>query len=148
MKLHNMRHIHSLNSHPEFMELEGSLPHLQAPTTRPNPQPDHSGSCPNFLKIQFNSILLYATYHVSFPLLASYQNISPSNRPCEMFYNIISGHREELLVPHPIPKLEDHPLSAVRNCLFNLDVCTMHFPYFIIFVQQMHTVCQQLGGPW
>jgi uncharacterized Zn-finger protein len=26
---------------------------------------------------------------------------------------------EELLAPRPTPKLEDHPLSAVRNCLFN-----------------------------
>jgi len=25
-----------------------------------------------------------------------------------------------LLAPRPTPKLEDNPLSAVRNCLFNL----------------------------
>ena len=35
-------------------------------------------------------------------------------------------HGEELLAPRPTPKLEDHPLSAVRNCLFNLFAATLH----------------------
>jgi hypothetical protein len=30
-----------------------------------------------------------------------------------------SLYGEELLAPRPPPKLEDHPLSAVRDCLFN-----------------------------
>jgi uncharacterized membrane protein len=29
-------------------------------------------------------------------------------------------HWEELLSPRPTPNLEDHPLSAVRDCLFNV----------------------------
>jgi len=33
---------------------------------------------------------------------------------------------EELLAPHPIPKLEDHALSAVRDCLFNIFAATLH----------------------
>ena len=32
----------------------------------------------------------------------------------------ISFNREGLLTPRPTPKLEDHPSSAVRDCLFNL----------------------------
>ena len=35
-------------------------------------------------------------------------------------------HGEELLVPRPTPKLEDHPLSAVRDCLFNLFTAPLH----------------------
>ena len=35
-------------------------------------------------------------------------------------------HRELLLAPRPIPKLEDHPLSSVRDCLFNLFAATLH----------------------
>ena len=35
-------------------------------------------------------------------------------------------HREELLAPRPTPKLEDQPLSAVRDCLFNLFAATLH----------------------
>jgi hypothetical protein len=31
-----------------------------------------------------------------------------------------------LLAPRPTPKLEDHPLSAVRDCLFNVSAATLH----------------------
>jgi hypothetical protein len=31
----------------------------------------------------------------------------------------------ELLAPRPTPKLEDHPLSAVRDCLFNIFAPTL-----------------------
>ena len=33
---------------------------------------------------------------------------------------------EGLLAPRPTPKLENHPLSAVRDCLFNLFAATLH----------------------
>jgi hypothetical protein len=32
----------------------------------------------------------------------------------------------ELLEPRSSPKLEDHPLSAVRGCLFNIFPATLH----------------------
>ena len=35
-------------------------------------------------------------------------------------------YREGLLAPLPTPKLEDHPLSAVHGCLFNLFAATLH----------------------
>ena len=35
-------------------------------------------------------------------------------------------HREALLAPCPTPKLEDHPLLAVHDCLFSLFVATLH----------------------
>ena len=31
-----------------------------------------------------------------------------------------------MLAPRPTPKLEDHPSSAVRRCLFNLFTATLH----------------------
>ena len=34
-------------------------------------------------------------------------------------------HGEALLAPCPTPKLEDHPSSAVRDCLFNLFAATL-----------------------
>jgi len=43
-----------------------------------------------------------------------------------MFRNMVRFYGEELLVPRPAPKLEDHPLSAVRNCLFNTFASTFH----------------------
>jgi hypothetical protein len=30
-----------------------------------------------------------------------------------------SAYREELLARRPTPELEAHPLSAIRDCLFN-----------------------------
>jgi len=35
-------------------------------------------------------------------------------------------HGEALLAPRPTPKLEDHPSSAARDCLFNLFAATLH----------------------
>jgi hypothetical protein len=32
----------------------------------------------------------------------------------------------ELLAPRPTPKLEDHPLSDARSCLFNIFAATLH----------------------
>jgi hypothetical protein len=43
-----------------------------------------------------------------------------------MVRNIIIFYGEELLAPGPTPKLEDHPLSAVRDCLFNVFAATLH----------------------
>ena len=33
---------------------------------------------------------------------------------------------EEVLAPRPTTKLEDHSLSAVRECLFNIFAATLH----------------------
>jgi len=40
-------------------------------------------------------------------------------------------YSEELLAPHPTPKLENHPLLAVHNCLFNMFAGTLYIwrPY-------------------
>jgi hypothetical protein len=35
-------------------------------------------------------------------------------------------HSEEILSPRPTPKLEGHPLSAVRDSLFNIFAATLH----------------------
>jgi hypothetical protein len=50
----------------------------------------------------------------------------PSTRPCVTFRNQMLFHNKEL-TPHPTNKLEDHPLSAVRDCfLFNKFASTLH----------------------
>jgi len=43
-----------------------------------------------------------------------------------MFRNNASFYGDELLTPRPNPKLEYHPLSAVRDCLFNIFATTLH----------------------
>jgi len=39
---------------------------------------------------------------------------------------MIRSYGEQLLAPRPTPELEDHPLSAVRDCLFNTFAATLH----------------------
>jgi hypothetical protein len=38
----------------------------------------------------------------------------------QIFRNKLQFYGEWLLAIRPTPKLEDHPLSAVRDCLFNI----------------------------
>jgi hypothetical protein len=42
-----------------------------------------------------------------------------------MFRDVIF-YGEELLAPRPTPQMEDHPMSAVRDCLFNVFAATLH----------------------
>jgi hypothetical protein len=56
-----------------------------------------------------------------------YRNHNSPPRPNEMLRNIVSFYSEELLAPRQTPKLEDPlPLSAVRNCLFNIFAAILH----------------------
>jgi hypothetical protein len=43
-----------------------------------------------------------------------------------LFGNKIRVYGEELLASRPPPKLEDHSLSAVRDCLFNICAATLY----------------------
>ena len=43
------------------------------------------------------------------------------------FVILLSFYGEELLASRPTPKLEDHPLLAVRDGLFNIFAATVHF---------------------
>ena len=63
---------------------------------------------------------------MSVSLLVSYQRISPRPRLCEMCCNIASFYGGDLLANRPTPKLEDHPLPAVRNCSLSIFAATLH----------------------
>jgi len=43
-----------------------------------------------------------------------------------MFRNRIHLYGEQLLAPRPTPQVEDHPLSAVHDSLFNTLAATLH----------------------
>jgi hypothetical protein len=62
-------------------------------------------------------------HHLSIGL---YQSISPGSRLVCMFHDYDSFYDEELSAPRPTLKLEDHPLSAVRDYLFNTFAATLH----------------------
>ena len=79
------------------MKPEGSLPHSQVTATCPYPEP-----------------------------AMSYQSISPGPRLSVWTIRNMIRFDDEELVPRPTPKLEDHPLSAVRDWLFNIFATTLH----------------------
>jgi hypothetical protein len=49
----------------------------------------------------------------------------PGPRPLLNFRNKLISYDKELLAQRPTTKLEDHPLSAVRDCLFNIFAATL-----------------------
>jgi hypothetical protein len=55
-----------------------------------------------------------------------FSEFSNSPRLLVNFRNKIIFYGEELLAPRPTPKLEDRPLSAVRDCLVNIFAATLH----------------------
>jgi hypothetical protein len=61
----------------------------------------------------FSSALCSQTPSVYVPSVAPIQNLVN-------FRNKIIFYGEELLAQRPTPKLEDHPLSAVRYCLYGI----------------------------
>jgi hypothetical protein len=64
--------------------------------------------------------LHYSLTHGAEPFLRSRQWCSHSITSQLVFYG------EELLAPCPTPKLEGHPMSALRDCLFNIFAATLH----------------------
>jgi hypothetical protein len=105
------------------MEPESSLACSQEPSTGPYPEPDPSNPYHPIL-----SLLRYSKYQISYPFCFAYpRNLSRSDvRLLMNFLNKLIFYGEELLAPRLSPKLEDHPLSAVRDCLFNIFAATFH----------------------
>jgi hypothetical protein len=69
--------------------------------------------------------ILCTKSHVPFPLLKSYQTSSLGPRHMYPLRNMAIFHGEEFLALRPTPKLEDHPFSDVRVCLFNTFAATL-----------------------
>jgi len=59
------------------------------------------------------------------PILSPYRWINPWLRHQFIFHNMICFYGEELFAPHPKPKLDCLPLSAVCDCLFNIFATTL-----------------------
>jgi hypothetical protein len=105
------------------VETEGSLPHSQVPATYPYPEPAQSSPYPHIPLITWRSILNL----MSLFCWSGRTKVSVQIRGfvCEYFVTKIIFHGEEFL-PRLTPKLEDHTLSAVQDCLFNIFAATLH----------------------
>jgi hypothetical protein len=85
--------------------------------------------------------------HVLFPLLRSCQRISPSPRRFETFPKNKNFYGEALLAPCPTSNLEDHPLSAVRDCLVNIVTATLLTQRTSLHPQSEDAPCRGDNGP-
>jgi len=63
--------------------------------------------------------------HFHFPLLKSLHIIRSFGSLCICFNMLIFTLRG-FLPPRPIPKQDDHPLSALSNCLFSIFAAALH----------------------
>jgi hypothetical protein len=70
---------------------------------------------------------LHSMYKFSCPFSAAYvvQWINPGPSHMYLFRNKASFYGDVLLAHRPTPKLEDHLLSAARDCLFNIFEATL-----------------------
>jgi hypothetical protein len=59
-----------------------------------------------------------------------------------MFRNMVIFYGEELLASRPTPKLEDHPLSRVRDFLFNVFAAILHIRRPILLPQPEDAPCR------
>jgi len=117
---------------PHFVQSDGSLLRSHSSATCPWPEPEQSSLCPHLTSWRSTLILFPIYAYVSQVLFFCLMYHAPhlvsifhwcytkgsvlSPRPCVLFRNV--GSYDELLVaPRSNPKLEDHPLSAVRDCL-------------------------------
>jgi hypothetical protein len=80
---------------------------------------------PYHTKVHLTPHILSTKSHVLFPSLRSCQRISPGPRCFETLRKNKNVYGEGLLTRTPNPKLEDHPFSAVRDCLFNIFAATL-----------------------
>jgi hypothetical protein len=54
-----------------------------------------------------------------------------------------------IVSPLPNPQAEDHPLSAVRDCLLNVFAATLHIDYGgrLLYRQPEDEPCRDASGP-
>jgi len=113
------------------MEPGGSIQQSKVPQTCPYPTHLTPVQTPTsrFLKIHLTGTCPIqgpntprTKSHVPFLLISLHQSIipGPGFTLWLLFHKMIYFYREELLVPRPTTNLEDHPLSVVRYCLFNV----------------------------
>jgi hypothetical protein len=63
-------------------------------------------------------------------------------------FDIDKFYAEELLATRPTPKLEDYPLSAVRDCLFNIFAATLHIWKSFLLPQHKDAPCRSDRYPF
>jgi hypothetical protein len=109
--LEKLNHLQLVKKFPAFYE---TRKFITAFPKCPSPDPAQSNPYPH---IPLPEDISCPSFVVSV-----YGSISPGVKVCEYFVTKVRFYGEEFLSP----KLEDHPLSAVRDFLFNVFAATLH----------------------
>ena len=112
--------IHPNIIHPSTRRSPQWSPSLRFPHQDPIRPPllTHTRHMPN----PSHSSRFYHPHNIGWAVQISLQSKHPV---CDCFLTLVY-YREWLLALRPTPKLEDHPSSAVRDCLFNSFAATVH----------------------
>jgi hypothetical protein len=126
------------------MEPEGSLPHSQDPATCPYPKPYQSR--PRH-RIPLLEDLQVPNLKSLFLCLSCTKESVQVRNYVICFVTWFFFYVEELLTLRPTPKLEDHRLSAVRDCLFNVFAATLHIRRPFLHPQPENAPCRGNRDP-
>ena len=88
--------------------------------------PIHVSASRKVSLLQVFPLKLCTKSHIPIRLSRSYQRIYPIPRLSEEFLDRLFFYGEGLLTLRSTPKLEDHHLSAVHDCLFNIFTTIFH----------------------
>jgi hypothetical protein len=126
------------------MEPESSIPHSQAPSTCPCPEPDKPIQClPSlFFKISFSIILSSdrrSLNHIS--LFHCWFHAKWSLQVWGLVKCFVRFLWQGVLSTSPNPRLADHPLLTVHICLINIFTAAIHIWRPFLHLQPEDTPC-------
>ena len=99
------------------MEPGGSIPHSQGLSNNSYPEPNQPNSPHCYLSLPGPFSFFFAMVVPNYP--------STSEALCDVYENPCF-YSVRLLASRQSPKLEDHPWSAVHDCLFNIFAANFH----------------------